>query len=157
MNRIELETEEVKALKDHPGITPVDFTDGSYYNFKRSQIIAPGVRMLPAPGHTYGNSIVIVEDGELFYMIHGDLSYTDEAIYADKLSLMRRPENIFVPYADMYMIPQSMTAWPLRIFRMTGNARNASSRRISLARLKRCNRSLLTGDKRHFAEKTYEN
>ena len=88
VNRVELETDEVKAIKDHPGITPVDFTDGPYYNFKRSQIIAPGVYMLPAPGHTYGNSIFIVEDGELFYMIHGDISYTDEAIYADKLSVV---------------------------------------------------------------------
>ncbi len=26
-----------------------------------------------------GNSIVIVEDDELFYMIHGDVTYTDEA------------------------------------------------------------------------------
>ena len=49
VNRVELETDEVKALKDHPGITPVDFTDGPYSNFTRSQIIAPGVRMLPAP------------------------------------------------------------------------------------------------------------
>jgi len=66
----------------------VDFTDGPYYNFTRSQIIAPGVRMIPAPGHTYGHSIVIAEDGGLFYMFHGDISYTDEAIYADKLSIV---------------------------------------------------------------------
>ena len=88
VNRIELETDEIRALKDHPGLTPVDFTDGPYYNFTRSQIIAPGVRMLPAPGHTYGNSIVIAEDGGLFYMIHGDISYADEAIYRDKLSIV---------------------------------------------------------------------
>ncbi len=88
VNRVELETDEVKALKDHPGITPVDFTDGPYYNFTRSQIIASGVRMIPAPGHTYGNSIIIAEDGGLFYMFHGDISYTDEAMYADKLSIV---------------------------------------------------------------------
>lgn len=88
VNRVELETDEIRALKDHPGLTPVDFTDGPYYNFTRSQIIAPGVRMLPAPGHTYGNSIVIAEDGGLFYMFHGDISYTDEAIYQDKLSIV---------------------------------------------------------------------
>ena len=94
VNRVELDTDEVRALKDHPGITPVDFTDGAYYNFTRSQIIAPGVRMLPAPGHTFGNSIVIVENDGLFYMIHGDISYTDEAIYADKLSIV---------YDDIYL------------------------------------------------------
>ncbi len=42
----------------------MDFTDGPYYNFTRSQIIAPGVHMIPAPGHTYGNSIVIPEMSE---------------------------------------------------------------------------------------------
>ena len=34
VNRIEMETDEIKALKDHPGITPVDFLDGPYYNVK---------------------------------------------------------------------------------------------------------------------------
>ncbi len=28
VNRIELETDEIRALKDHPGLTPVDFTGG---------------------------------------------------------------------------------------------------------------------------------
>ena len=88
VNRIEMETDEIRALKDHPGITPVDFTDGPYYNFKRSQIIAPGVRMIPAPGHTFGNSIIIAEDDGLFYMMHGDITYTDEAMYADRLSIV---------------------------------------------------------------------
>ena len=66
----------------------MDFTDGPYYNFKRSQIIAPGVRMIPAPGHTFGNSLIIAEDDGLFYMIHGDITYIDEAMYADKLSVV---------------------------------------------------------------------
>jgi N-acyl homoserine lactone hydrolase len=88
VNRIELETDELKALADHKGITPVDFIDGPYYNFTRSQIIAPGVRMIPAPGHTFGNSIIIVEDGDKYVMIHGDITYTDEAMYADRLSIV---------------------------------------------------------------------
>ena len=83
-----METDEIKALKDHPGLTPVDFMDGPYYNFKRSQIIAPGVRMIPAPGHTYGNSLIIAEDDGLFYMMHGDITYVDEAMYADRLSIV---------------------------------------------------------------------
>ena len=35
-----------------------------------------------------GNSIVIAEDEELFYMFHGDVTYTDEALYANKLSVV---------------------------------------------------------------------
>ena len=41
-----------------------------------------------APGHTKGNSIVIVEDGGLNYIIHGDVTYTDEALYENRLSVV---------------------------------------------------------------------
>lgn len=88
INRVEFDTAEIKALSGHKGLVPVDFTDGPYYNFKRSQVIAPGVRMIPAPGHTFGNSIVIVEMDDKFVMIHGDISYVDEAMYADRLSVV---------------------------------------------------------------------
>ena len=69
-------------------MVPVEFTDGPYYNFPRSQKIADGIYYIEAKGHTTGNSIVIVEDGGLFYMIHGDITYCDEALYANKLSVV---------------------------------------------------------------------
>ncbi len=75
-------------LKDLPNVTPVSFTDGAYYNFPESQKIADGVTYIKAKGHTLGNSIVIVESDGLFYMIHGDVTYTDEALYANKLSVV---------------------------------------------------------------------
>ena len=50
--------------------------------------IVDGVYFIQAIGHTTGNSIVIVEDDDLFYMIHGDITYTDEALYANKLSIV---------------------------------------------------------------------
>lgn len=31
---------------------------------------------------------MIVEDGDIFYMIHGDVTYTDEALYENKLSIV---------------------------------------------------------------------
>lgn len=65
-----------------------DFADGPYHNFERSQKIADGVYYIPAKGHTTGNSIVIAEDGGLYYMIHGDVTYTDEALYENKLSVV---------------------------------------------------------------------
>lgn len=68
-------------------IVRVDFTDGAYKNFPASQNIAYGVHYVFAPGHTKGNSIVIVEDGDTFYMIHGDVTYTDEALIENKLSV----------------------------------------------------------------------
>ena len=76
------------AELQYPNVVPVDFTDGPYANFEKSQKIAEGVFLIDAKGHTTGNSIVIAEDGGLFYMIHGDVTYTDEALYENKLSVI---------------------------------------------------------------------
>ncbi|MBQ6058678.1 MAG: MBL fold metallo-hydrolase [Clostridia bacterium] len=76
------------AELQYPNVTPVDFTDGPYANFEKSQKIAEGVFYIEAKGHTTGNSIVIAEEAGLYYMIHGDVTYTDEALYANKLSVV---------------------------------------------------------------------
>lgn len=86
---IYLSKTEAHELKlEGPNVLPVEFDDGPYYNFEKSQFIVEGVYLIEAIGHTTGNSIVIVEDGDLFYMIHGDVTYTDEALYANKLSII---------------------------------------------------------------------
>lgn len=69
-------------------VVPVEFDDGPYYNFKNSQKIVDDIYLIEATGHTTGNSIVIAENDGLFYMIHGDVTYTDEALYANKLSII---------------------------------------------------------------------
>ena len=66
----------------------VNFQEGQYKNFEKSEKIAEGITMLPAYGHTNGNSIVIVEDEELYYMLHGDVTYTDEALRQNELSVV---------------------------------------------------------------------
>lgn len=88
--RIYVGADEVAAdeLKGLDNLVPVTFTDGAYYNFPESQKIAEGITFIKAKGHTNGNSIVIVELDGLFYMIHGDITYVDEALYADKLSVV---------------------------------------------------------------------
>ena len=88
--KIYVNAEEIGAdeLKDIPNIVPVEFTDGAYYNFPESQKIADGIYYIKAKGHTNGNSLVIAEDEGLFYMFEGDITYVDEALYADKLSVV---------------------------------------------------------------------
>ena len=81
----ECETEE---LLHYPNLVPVAFCKKGYENFHAAEKIAEGVWFVQAKGHTAGNSIVIVEDGELYYMIHGDVTYTDEALYENKLSVV---------------------------------------------------------------------
>ena len=85
VNAEETSAEELKGLNN---IIPVNFTDGAYYNFPESQKITDGVFFIKAKGHTNGNSIVIVEDGGIFYMLHGDITYVDEALYLNKLSVV---------------------------------------------------------------------
>ena len=88
--KIFVNSEEVSAaeLQGIPNIVPVSFTDGAYHNFPESQTVAPGVHYIKAKGHTNGNSIVIVECDGIFYMLHGDITYVDEALYENKLSVV---------------------------------------------------------------------
>ena len=88
--KIYVNEEEVSAdeLQGIPNIVPVKFTDGAYYNFPESQKIREGITLIKAKGHTNGNSIIIIEDEGLFYMIHGDITYVDEALYENKLSVV---------------------------------------------------------------------
>ena len=87
VNEEELDAEELKGINN---IVPVKFKDGPYYNFPLQEEIVPRVHFIKAKGHTKGNSIVIVEDEKegLFYMIHGDITYVDEALYQNKLSVV---------------------------------------------------------------------
>ncbi len=85
VNEDEVAADELQGI---PNIVPVAFTDGAYYNFPACQKIRDGIYYIKAKGHTNGNSIVIAELDGLFYMIHGDITYTDEALYANKLSVV---------------------------------------------------------------------
>ena len=60
----------------------------AYKNFPNAQQVAPGIWFVEAKGHTKGNSIVIAESDGLCYMFHGDVTYCDAALKADKLSIV---------------------------------------------------------------------
>ncbi|MCR4633514.1 MAG: MBL fold metallo-hydrolase [Erysipelotrichaceae bacterium] len=85
INKNELSAAELQGLDN---IVPVEFKDGAYHNFPESEKITDGVYMIRAEGHTNGNSIIIAEEDGLYYMFHGDITYTDEALYANKLSVV---------------------------------------------------------------------
>ena len=85
VNQEEMDAAELQGLTN---LVPVSYTDGAYYNFPESQKIADGIYYIRAKGHTKGNSIIVVEMDDLFYMIHGDITYVDEALYEDKLSIV---------------------------------------------------------------------
>lgn len=85
VNADETSAAELQGLNN---IISVNYTDGAYYNFPDSQKIIDGVYLIKAKGHTNGNSIVIVENDGLFYMLHGDITYVDEALYENKQSVV---------------------------------------------------------------------
>ena len=85
VSKDEMDAAELQGLTN---LVPVSFTDGPYYNVPESQQVADGVYFIKATGHTRGNSIVVVEHDGLFYMLHGDITYADEALYENKLSVV---------------------------------------------------------------------
>ena len=60
----------------------------AFRNFPNAQQVAEGVWFIQAKGHTNGNSIIIAECDGLFYMFHGDVTYCDAALKANKLSIV---------------------------------------------------------------------
>ena len=87
--KIYIAPEDADALKlEGDNIVRATYGDGAYHNFPASQKVAEGIYFIKAKGHTNGNSIVIAEDGDLFYMMHGDVTYCDAALKANKLSII---------------------------------------------------------------------
>lgn len=111
VNADELSAAELQGIGN---IVPVHFTDGAYYNFPESQKICEGVYFIKAKGHTNGNSLVIAEDEGLFYMFQADITYADEALYENKLSVvfddlaaaretMDRVREFVISHSTVYM------------------------------------------------------
>ena len=87
--KVFISPEDADAMKlDGPNIVRVSFKDGPYKNFPKSEKIADGLWFIEAKGHTKGNSIVILEHDGLYYMFHGDVTYCDAALKANKLSII---------------------------------------------------------------------
>lgn|SRR5574344_498591 len=87
--QIYIGAEDADAMKlEGDNIVRATFSDGAYHNFPASQKIVDGVYFIQAKGHTNGNSIVVAEIDGLFYMMHGDVTYCDAALKANKLSII---------------------------------------------------------------------
>lgn len=87
--KIYISPQDAEAMKlSGDNVVRVTYKDGAYHNFPASEKIADGVYFISAKGHTKGNSIVIAENEGLFYMMHGDVTYCDAALKANKLSIV---------------------------------------------------------------------
>ena len=87
--KIYISKEDAEAMKlEGDNVVIASYSDGAYHNFPKSQKVTNGIYFIEAKGHTLGNSIVIAEDGDKFYMFQGDVTYCDAALKADKLSIV---------------------------------------------------------------------
>lgn len=87
--KIYISSEDADALNlVGENVVRATYADGAYHNFPKAQKIVDGVWFIEAKGHTKGNSIIIAENEGLFYMMHGDVTYCDAALKANKLSIV---------------------------------------------------------------------
>ena len=87
--KVYISPEDADAMKlEGENIIRATYEDGPYFNFPKTVAVAPGIRFIEARGHTKGNSIVIAENDGLFYLFHGDVTYCDAALKANKLSIV---------------------------------------------------------------------
>ena len=92
--KVYIAPEDADAMKlEGDNIVRVSYKDGAYHQFPACEKIAEGVYFIEAKGHTKGNSIIIAECDELFYMFHGDVTYCDAALKANKLSIVYEDIN----------------------------------------------------------------
>lgn len=86
--KVYISAEDADALKlEGDNIVRAQYGE-AYKNFPNAQQVADGIWFIEAKGHTRGNSIVIAEDGDICYMMHGDVTYCDAALKANKLSII---------------------------------------------------------------------
>ena len=87
--KIYISPEDADAMKLPVGgnVVRAAYND-SFKNFPRAEKIIDGLWFIEAKGHTKGNSIIILECDGLFYMFHGDVTYCDAALKANKLSIV---------------------------------------------------------------------
>lgn len=87
--RIYIGPEDADAMKLPEGGNIIRAQYGKpFKNFPNAQEVAPGIWFIKGKGHTLGNSIIIAENEGLFYMFHGDVTYCDAALKANKLSIV---------------------------------------------------------------------
>lgn len=79
----------------------VEFDGATYVEHEGEAEIAPGVRVLPTPGHTAGHQSVLVETGDGLVVLAGDVGYTwklFDASESGQLLMSLRPRRIWLAH-----------------------------------------------------------
>jgi N-acyl homoserine lactone hydrolase len=76
---IHVQARELDAARTEPDYTVrewVDFDGARYVEHEGEAAVLPGIRVLPAPGHTEGHQVVLVDTDEGPVVLGGDVAYT---------------------------------------------------------------------------------
>jgi N-acyl homoserine lactone hydrolase len=76
---IHVQARELAAARTEPDYTVsqwVDFDGARYVEHDGDAEVLPGIRLLPAPGHTEGHQVVLVDSADGLVVLGGDVAYT---------------------------------------------------------------------------------
>jgi N-acyl homoserine lactone hydrolase len=76
---IHVQVRELAAARTEPDYTVsqwVDFDGARYVEHDGDAEVLPGIRVLPAPGHTEGHQVVLVDSADGLVVLGGDVAYT---------------------------------------------------------------------------------
>jgi N-acyl homoserine lactone hydrolase len=88
------ELADARSEEDYTVPEWVDFEGASYVEHEGEAEILPGIRLLPAPGHTAGHQIVVVDDA---VVLGGDVAYTFRELGAGATAGQRRVLELGLP------------------------------------------------------------
>ena len=90
---IHVQARELADARTQPDYTVrewVDFDGATYVEHDGEAEILPGVLVLPAPGHTDGHQVVLVETGDGLVVLGGDVAYSFRELGEAKTEGQRR-------------------------------------------------------------------
>jgi N-acyl homoserine lactone hydrolase len=88
------ELADARTLDDYTVPAWVDFDGATYVEHDGEAEILPGLRLMPAPGHTAGHQIVVVDDA---FVLGGDVAYTFRELGAGKTDGQRLVLGLGLP------------------------------------------------------------
>ena len=108
------ELEDARSLADYTIPEWVEAAAGQYVPVDGELELLSGVRLLPAPGHTRGTQVVVVETGERPVVIAGDLAVSfdeldDPQTEGQRLVRALKPELVWLAHTDEPWRPTQST------------------------------------------------
>jgi len=84
------ELADARSLDDYTIREWVDFDGATYVEHEGEVEVLPGIRLLPAPGHTDGHQVVVVETDAGTHVLGGDVGYSFRELGSGKTEGQRR-------------------------------------------------------------------